>query len=129
MDDLGLAPAEVVEFVCPDPWTSLPVNPSQLWSSPCILFLNLHYHLCCAKSLDSCLTLCDPKACSLPCFFVHGILQARILEWVAMLSSRGIFPTQGSNPFLLSLLHWQVGSLPLLLPLKLNIITWELCDA
>ena len=31
------------------------VNPSQLWSSPCILFLNLHYHLCCAKSLDSCL--------------------------------------------------------------------------
>ena len=28
---------------------------------------------------------------------VHGILQARILEWVAMPSSRGIFPTQGSN--------------------------------
>ena len=29
-----------------------------------------------------------------------GILQARILEWVAMPSSRGIFPSQGSNPFL-----------------------------
>ena len=29
-----------------------------------------------------------------------GILQARILEWVAMPSSRGIFPTQGSNPCL-----------------------------
>ena len=28
---------------------------------------------------------------------VHGILQARILEWVAMPSSRGIFPTQGLN--------------------------------
>ena len=30
-----------------------------------------------------------------------GILQARILEWGAMPSSRGIFPTQGSNPDLL----------------------------
>ena len=35
------------------------------------------------------------------------------LEWVAMLSSRGIFQTQGSNPRLLRPLHWQVGSLPL----------------
>ena len=32
---------------------------------------------------------------------VHGILQARILEWVAFPFSRGIFPTQGSNPGLL----------------------------
>ena len=31
-----------------------------------------------------------------------GILQARILEWVAIFFSRGIFPTQGSN---LGLLH------------------------
>ena len=29
-----------------------------------------------------------------------------------MPSSRGIFPTQGSNPNLLCLLHWQAGSLP-----------------
>ena len=29
---------------------------------------------------------------------VHGILWARILEWAAMPSSRGIFPTQGSSP-------------------------------
>jgi len=29
---------------------------------------------------------------------VHGILQARILEWVAISFSRGSFPTQGSNP-------------------------------
>ena len=33
---------------------------------------------------------------------VHGILQARILEWVAFPFSRGIFPTQGSNPGLLN---------------------------
>ena len=36
-----------------------------------------------------CLTLCDPIACSLPGSSVHGILQARILEWVAMPSFRG----------------------------------------
>ena len=35
------------------------------------------------------LTLCDPMDCSPPGFSVHGILQARILKWVAMLSSRG----------------------------------------
>ena len=43
----------------------------------------------CAKSLQSCLTLCDPMDCSLPGSSVLGILQARILEWVAMPSSRG----------------------------------------
>ena len=50
---------------------------------------------------QSCPTLCDPMDCSLPCSPVHGIFQARILEWVVMASSRGIFPTQGSNPGLL----------------------------
>ena len=37
-----------------------------------------------AKSLQSCPTLCDPLDCSPPGSSVHGILQARILEWVAM---------------------------------------------
>ena len=41
-----------------------------------------------AKSLQSCPTLCDPMDCSPPGSSVHGILQARTLEWVAMLSSR-----------------------------------------
>ena len=36
-----------------------------------------------AKSLPSCLTLCNPLDCSLPGFSVHGIFQARVLEWVA----------------------------------------------
>ena len=36
-----------------------------------------------------CLTLCDPMDCSLPGSSDHEILQTRILEWVAMLSSRG----------------------------------------
>ena len=38
---------------------------------------------------QSCLSLCDPMDCSPPCSSVHGILQARILEKVAMPSSRG----------------------------------------
>ena len=59
---------------------------------------------------QSCLTLCDPMDCSLLGSSVHGILQARILEWIAMPSSRGIFLTQGSNP---CLLHWQAYSLTL----------------
>ena len=42
-----------------------------------------------AKSLQSCPTLCNPMSCSPPGSSVHGILQARILEWVAMPSSRG----------------------------------------
>ena len=39
-----------------------------------------------------CLTLCDPMDCSLPCSSVHGIFQARILEWAAISYSRGSFP-------------------------------------
>ena len=46
-------------------------------------------------------------------YSVHEILQARILEWIAIPFSRGIFLTQGSNPCLLNLLYWQVNSLPL----------------
>ena len=37
---------------------------------------------------QSCPTLCDPMDCSLPSSSVHGILQARILEWVAISFSR-----------------------------------------
>ena len=37
-----------------------------------------------AKSLQSCLTLCDPMDCSLPGSSVHGIFQARVLEWGAI---------------------------------------------
>ena len=43
----------------------------------------------CAKSLQAYLTLCNPMDCSLPGSPVRGILQARLLEWVAMPSSRG----------------------------------------
>ena len=47
--------------------------------------------LVCAKSLQSCPTLCDPMDCCPPGFSVHGILQARILEWLP-------FPPPGDLP-------------------------------
>ena len=71
-----------------------------------------------AKSLQSCPALCNTMDCSPPSSSVYGILQARILEWAAVLSSGGIFPTQGSNLHLRNLLHWQADSLPLAPPGK-----------
>ena len=45
----------------------------------------------CAKFFQLCLALCYPMDCSLPGSSAHGILQARILEWVAMSFSKGSF--------------------------------------
>ena len=45
---------------------------------------SLHDMYAAAKPLQSCPILCDPVDCSLPGFSVHGILQARTLEWVAI---------------------------------------------
>ena len=46
----------------------------------------------CAKSLQECPAVCSPVDWGLPGSSVHGILQARILEWVTMPSSRGSSP-------------------------------------
>ena len=51
-----------------------------------------------SEVVQLCLTLCDPVDCSPPGSSVHGILQARILEWVAISFSRGIFPNPGIEP-------------------------------
>ena len=42
-----------------------------------------------AKSLQSCLTLCDPLDCSLSGSSIHGIFQASVLEWIAISFARG----------------------------------------
>ena len=56
-----------------------------------------------AKSLQLCPTLCDTMDYSLPDFSIHGILQARILEWVAMPYSRGSSqPRDGTSVFSIS---------------------------
>ena len=63
--------------------------------------IRAHYIYCAlcmrAKSLQSCPTLCNPVDCSLPGSSLLGILQARILECVAMPSSRDL-PDPGSEP-------------------------------
>ena len=70
-----------------------------------------------AKSLQSCPTLCDPMDCSPLDSSVHGIFQARILEWVVMPSSRGSsLPRDRAH--IACHLHWQVRSSPLAPPEK-----------
>ena len=112
-----------------------------------VTYLLLHVHT------QSCPTLYDPTDCSPPGSSVHGILRARILEWVAISFSRGSsqprnqtqvscmagrfftiwatreakntgvachflvqvsFRTQGMNPHLFCLLHWQANLYPAL---------------
>ena len=69
------------------------------------------------KSLQPCLTLCNPMNHNPPGYSVHGILQARILDRAAMPFSR-----ESSQPrdqtWLLGLLHWQAGSYHLAPPAK-----------
>ena len=59
------------------------------------LFCLLYYVY--AKLLQLFLTLCDPIDCSAPNPSVHGILQARILEWIAMPFSRGSSQPRGKT--------------------------------
>ena len=57
-----------------------------------------------SEVIQSCPTLCDHLDCSLPGSSVHGILQARILEWVVVSFSRG-----SSQPRDWTQLSWIVG--------------------
>ena len=58
-----------------------------------------------------CLILCNPMDCSPPGSSAHGILQARILEWVAMPFSRGSSRPRNQTCIVsLSLLLWEAGS-------------------
>ena len=75
------------------------------------------------KSLQSCPTLSDPMNHSLPGSCPWDSLGKNTGVGCHMLL-QGIFPTQGSNPHLLSLLHWQEGSLLLAPPGKPLNIMW-----
>ena len=62
---------------CPKYWSfSFTISPSSEYSELITFAV--------AESLQSCPALCDPMDCSLPGSFVHGIFQARVLEWVAI---------------------------------------------
>ena len=72
----------------------------------------------CAKSLQYHLTLCDPMDYSQPASSVHGMLlcprdsPGKNTGVLCHALLQRIFLTQGWNPHLLRLLHWQAGSLP-----------------
>ena len=57
-----------------------------------LVILSIIRGVCACEVTQLCPTLCDPMDCSPPGSCVHGILQARILEWVAVSSSRGSSP-------------------------------------
>ena len=89
---------------CLEPWAALTrstFKALRLEASPpplCALYYNLESEESESEVSQSCPTLCDPLDCSPPGFSVHGILQARILEWGYHLLLQGIFLTQGWNP-------------------------------
>ena len=62
-----------------------------------MLKLGLCFKCVCANSLHSCPTLCDPMDYSPPGSSLHGLLQARILKWVAC-SSLGDLSNPGIEP-------------------------------
>ena len=74
-------------------------------------------------SLQSCLTLCDPIYSYPPGSSVHGDSLGKNAGVGCHALFQGIFLTQGSNPHLLRLLHWQMGSLPLAPPGKPQYVT------
>ena len=61
---------------------------------PQVLSIRAQRYLVSQSVSQSCPTLCDPKDCRLPGSSVHGILQARRLDWVAILSSQPRDQTQ-----------------------------------
>ena len=78
-------------------WTWMVVNMAHhvnIVNPPQFAHLNMVNFMLCIVSLlclhaQLCPTLCDPMDCSWPDSSVHGVLQARILEWVATSSSKG----------------------------------------
>ena len=66
--------------------------------------------LCCAQSY---LTLFDPVNCSLPGLLCPWYFPGKNTGVGCHFLLQRIFPTQGSNPSLLNLLHWQADSVPL----------------
>ena len=78
-----------------------------------LLSINIKTSRACMLSRFSCLTLCNPKDYSPPGSSVHEILQARILEWDAMPSSRGTSQLRDGICISYVFLDRQVGSLPL----------------
>ena len=81
----------------PNPWTQPYIHPIYGTTLPSLLreperetYLFSFLLATIGEVAQSCPTLCDPKDCSLPGSSVHGIFQARVLEWVAISFSKGL---------------------------------------
>ena len=89
-------------------WLGTWSNTAPVWS------LSVLQTKCCVLSRFSCVQiLCDPIDCSPPGSSGCGILQARLLEWVAVSTPRGSSRPRDRTRVRLSLLPWQAGSLSL----------------
>ena len=82
------------------------------WNKPphCTSLNSLYVCMCPSLSCVWLFVTLWTVPCQAPVSIYLACILARILEWVAVAASRGIFLTQGSNP---RLLHWQANSLPL----------------
>ena len=71
-------------------WGAVPgdLPPYLIWELVC---------LCAHSRAQSCSSICDPLDCCPPGSSVRGILHSRVLQWIAISSSTGSFPTQGWN--------------------------------
>ena len=103
----------------------------QLSSEICVPTLEALWQLwpieyACMRSqlFQPCPTFCNSMDCSLPGSSVHGILQARILEWVAIHFSRRIFPIQGSNSCFLQCRRIFLPTEPPGKPLRIQLIIY-----
>ena len=74
------------------------VSDIQYSNSDLSVFIYICILFCCCLVAKSCSTLCDPMDCSLPCSFVHGISQARVLDQVAISFFRGYLPDPAIGP-------------------------------
>ena len=76
-------------------WQAIVRRVVKSWRPPSDYHFHSHVYMDGTSTLQlcsvsqSCPTLCDPTDCNLPGFSIHGILQARVLEWVAIPFSRG----------------------------------------
>ena len=89
-------------------WTSLSASCQEcraIFSSVCVF-------VCAFACTQSCLTLCNPMDCGPPCSSVHEIFPGKNTAVGYHSLLQGNFPTQGLNPCLLWILHWQEESLP-----------------
>ena len=82
----------VLRIRWPKYWSfSFSISPSNEYSGLISFRMNWLDLLAGQESSQSCLTFCNPIDCCLPGTSVHGIFQARVLEWVAISFSRGYF--------------------------------------